>query len=485
MEKEFRLADPGEGIHEAEIVEVLVSEGDHVEEEQPVLVIETDKAATEVPSPMTGVIKKINVKEGDTVEVGDLLMVFEVEAEEAEEKEEAEKEKEETEEAEEKEEAEEAETEKASETEETEEQKAEEAERAAKKEEREEKKKAAEEKKEDREPEEKKEKEKTAKREEKRKPVPAVPSTRRVARELGVDLHEVEPSGPGGRVTTEDVKAYAEKQKEEKKPDKKAEKMPPEKKEKKRPASEEPSLPDFSQWGEVERISLRSVRRTTAKRMQLSWSEIPHVTHQDVADITDLETFRQNHKKDIQDEGGALTITIFVIKAAVAALKAYPRFNASLDMEQEEIILKHHYHVGLAVDTDRGLLVPVIREADRKSITDLAIEFPALAEKTRKGDVDRNDMTGGTFTITNIGSLGGTGFTPIINYPQAAILGMAKARLQPVVMGDMNNYLVKPRLMLPLVLAFDHRIADGADAARFMEKIVSALENPEKLMMLT
>ncbi len=479
MEKEFRLADPGEGIHEAEIVEVLVSEGDEVEEEQPILVIETDKAATEVPSPMTGVIKKINVKEGDTVEVGDLLMVFEVEAEEAEEKEDAEK-------AEEKDEAEEAETEEAGEKEEAEKEEAEEAEEAAKKEEKE---KAAEDKKkdkkEDREPEEKKEEKKTAKSEEKRKPVPAVPSTRRVARELGVDLHEVEPSGPGGRVTTEDVKAYAEKQEEEKKPEKKAEKKPPEKKEKKRPVSEEAALPDFSQWGEVERISLRSVRRTTAKRMQLSWSEIPHVTHQDVADITDLEAFRQNHKKDIEDEGGALTITIFVIKAAVAALKAYPRFNASLDMEQEEIILKHYYHVGLAVDTDRGLLVPVIREADRKSITDLAIEFPSLAEKTRKGEVDRNDLTGGSFTITNIGSLGGTGFTPIINYPQAAILGMAKARLQPVVMGDMSNYLVKPRLMLPLVLGFDHRIADGADAARFMKKIVSALENPEKLMMLT
>lgn len=470
MEKEFRLADPGEGIHEAEIVDILVSEGDQVEEDQLILVIETDKAAVEVPSPMAGVIKKISVAKGDTVKVGDVLMVFEVEAEETEE----EPEKEETEEAEEK----ETEAEK-KESEEEEEKKAE---KVMKTEKGEEKKKEAENKKEHREPEEKKEAQKAGKSQEKRKPVPAVPSTRRVARELGVDLYEVEPSGPGGRVTTEDVKAYSEGK--EKKPEEKAEK-PAGKKERKKPASEAPTLPDFSQWGTVEKIPLRSVRRTIAKRMKLSWSEIPHVTHADMADITELEIFRRKHKTEIEKQGGALTLTIFVIKAAVAALKSHSRFNASLDIDQEEIILKNYYHIGLAVDTDRGLLVPVIRDADRKSITDLAREFPTLADKTRKGEIEPDDMTGGSFTITNVGSLGGTGFTPIINYPQAAILGMAKARLQPVVMGDMENFRVKPRLMLPLVLGFDHRIADGADAARFMGEIVSALENPEKLMMLT
>jgi pyruvate dehydrogenase E2 component (dihydrolipoamide acetyltransferase) len=458
MEKEFRLADPGEGIHEAEIVEILISEGDQVEEEQVILVIETDKAAVEVPSPMTGIIKKINVSEGDTVEVGDVLIIFEVEAEEDEG---AELEKKET-----------------------------------KRAERTSEKKKIEEKEETQEPEKEKdkekEKEKTKKIQAEKKPVPAVPSTRRLARELGVDLHEVEPSGPGGRITIEDLKAHAEGKK--KKPEEKGEKKiskeeekekPSEKKERKKPAPDVFKLPDFSQWGEVERIPLRSVRRATAKRMQLAWSEIPHVTHSDVADITELDNFRRKYKPEIEKDGGALTITIFAIKAVVAALKSHPRFNGSLDMEQEEIILKHYYHIALAVDTDRGLLVPVIRDADRKSITELAKEFPALADKARNGELEGNDLTGGSFTITNVGSLGGIGFTPIINYPQAAILGMARAKLQPVVMGDMENYRVKPRLMLPLVLAFDHRLADGADAARFMGAIVSALENPEKLMMLT
>jgi pyruvate dehydrogenase E2 component (dihydrolipoamide acetyltransferase) len=465
MEKEFRLADPGEGIHEAEIVDILVSEGDQVEEDQLILVIETDKAAVEVPSPMAGVIKKISVAKGDTVKVGDVLIIFDVDAEEEAEKEEAETEKEEVEET------------KEGKTPESDEK---------------EKKKEAETREESGESEEEKEQEKPEKMPGKKKPVPAVPSTRRVARELGVNLYEVEPSGPGGRVTTEDVKAYSEGK--EKKPEEKTEKKstreekqekPAGKKERKKPASEAPTLPDFSQWGTVEKIPLRSVRRTIAKRMKLSWSEIPHVTHADMADITELEIFRRKHKTEIEKQGGALTLTIFVIKAAVAALKSHSRFNASLDMEQEEIILKHYYHIGLAVDTDRGLLVPVIRDADRKSITDLTREFPTLADKTRKGEIEPDDMTGGSFTITNVGSLGGTGFTPIINYPQAAILGMAKARLQPVVMGDMENFRVKPRLMLPLVLGFDHRIADGADAARFMGEIVSALENPEKLMMLT
>jgi pyruvate dehydrogenase E2 component (dihydrolipoamide acetyltransferase) len=465
MEKEFRLADPGEGIHEAEIVDILVSEGDRVEEDQLILVIETDKASVEVPSPMAGVIKKISVAKGDTVKVGDVLIIFDVDAEEEAEKEEAETEKEEV--------------------EETKEEKTPESDE-------EEKKKEAETREESGESKEEKEQEKLEKMPGKKKPVPAVPSTRRIARELGVDLTEVEPSGPGGRVTTEDVKAHAEgrdkkpEEKAEKKPDSKEKpEKPHEKKERKKPASEAPTLPDFSLWGTVEKIPLRSVRRTIAKRMKLSWSEIPHVTHTDVADITELEIFRHKHKTGIEKQGGALTLTIFVIKAVVAALKSYPRFNASLDMDHEEIILKHYYHIGLAVDTDRGLLVPVIQDADRKSITDLAMEFPALADKTRKGEIEPDDMTGGSFTITNVGSLGGTGFTPIINYPQAAILGMAKARLQPVVMGDMENYRVKPRLMLPMVLGFDHRIADGADAARFMGEIVSALENPEKLMMLT
>jgi P-type Ca2+ transporter type 2C len=263
---------------------------------------------------------------------------------------------------------------------------------------------------------------------------------------------------------------------------------PSEKKEKKKPALVVPNdyaLPDFSQWGKVERISIRSARQIPIGDMQLFWSQIPHVTYEDAADITDLEVFRRNHKAEIEKKGGALTLTAFFIKAAVAALKSNPRFNASLDMAQEEIILKHYYNIGLAVDTDQGLLVPVIHKADCKSITDLAVEFSALADKTRKGKFNQEDFISGSFTIINVGSRGGTAFRPIIQHHQAAVLCMAKARLKPIVIGDINNYHVKPRLMLPITLKFDQRIADGADAVRFMEEIVSSLENPEKLMMLT
>jgi pyruvate dehydrogenase E2 component (dihydrolipoamide acetyltransferase) len=249
--------------------------------------------------------------------------------------------------------------------------------------------------------------------------------------------------------------------------------------------SKDYALPDFSQWGEVERISIRSARRASIGDMQLFWSQIPHVTYEDVADITELEVFRRNHKAEIEKKGGALTLTVFIIKAAVAALKIHPRFNASIDMEQEEIILKHYYNIGLAVDTDQGLLVPVIREADCKSISDLAIEFSALADKTRKGKFKQEDLISGSFTIINFGSRGGTAFRPIIQHHQAAVLSMAKARLKPMVIGDLNNHHIKTRLMLPMTLRFDQRIADGADAVRFMEEIVSSLENPEKLMMLT
>ena len=217
--------------------------------------------------------------------------------------------------------------------------------------------------------------------------------------------------------------------------------------------------------------------------MALSWSEIPQVTHEDVADITDLEKLRQDHKADIEKRGGALTLLVFAIKAAVSALKTYPRFNASLDNDAQEIILKKYFNIGIAVDTDRGLLVPVVRDADCKSMVELAKEVYELAERTRQGEVEPKDMTGGTFTITNVGPLGGTGFTPIINYPQVAILGLARARLQPVVRGTIDDFKVVPRLMLPLCVGFDHRIVDGADAARFLGEIIRLLESPENLML--
>jgi pyruvate dehydrogenase E2 component (dihydrolipoamide acetyltransferase) len=450
MPVEFKMPDPGEGIHEAEVLEIHVSEGDRVEEGQTVMLVETDKASVEVPAPVTGKVKEIRVAVGDIVKVGDVLMVF-LEADEKED---------------------EAPKEKAAAAEKEDKVKREEAEEEEEKEERP-----------GAEPEEeKKEKEPEAAAEkaelagERKGPVPATPATRRLARELDVSLDQVKGSGPGGRVTAEDVKAHAEG------PVKKREK------EKGTPAAkpaeaERPELPDFSEWGEVERTPLRSVRRTTARRMALSWSEVPQVTHEDVADITDLEKLRQDHKADIEKKGGALTLTVFAIKAAVAALKDLPRFNASLDTEAQEIILKKYYHIGVAVDTEKGLLVPVVRDADCKSMVELAREVYELAQRARKGEVEPKDMTGGTFTITNVGPLGGTGFTPIINYPQVAILGLARARLQPIIRGNMEDFKVVPRLMLPLCLGFDHRIVDGADAARFLGEVIRLLESPENLML--
>jgi pyruvate dehydrogenase E2 component (dihydrolipoamide acetyltransferase) len=439
MPKEFKMPDPGEGIHEAEIVEVLVSEGDRVEDGQSILVVETDKAATEIPSPVDGVVLRIPVKVGDVVKVGQVLMTFLEEGEEAEAIQE----------------------ERAAEQEE--EKKKEESKAAA----------AAKEKKEIR-PEPKEGEE---------EPVPAAPSTRRLARELGVDLREVTPSGPQGQVTAEDVRAYSE-AKPEKRPPEKPPAEEAEEREVSRPVQVEiPSLPDFSRWGPVEKKPLRSIRRATANRMALAWSQIPHVTHEDVADVTELEEFRRKHQDEIEAEGGKLTLTMFILKAAVAALREHPRFNASLDVDKGEIILKNYYHIGVAVATERGLIVPVVRDVDRKSITELALELSELAERTREGNVEREDLSGGTFTITNVGPLGGTGFSPIVNYPQVAILGLAQARLQPVVQGDLDNYQVVARLMLPLCLAFDHRIADGADAAHFINAIIEVLESPDKLMM--
>jgi pyruvate dehydrogenase E2 component (dihydrolipoamide acetyltransferase) len=439
MAREFKLPDLGEGVHEGEIIDVLVAKGDHVQEDQPLLEVETDKAAVEIPSPYAGTVSKIHIEAGDLVQVGDVLVTFgeiegETEADSALEEE----------------------SESGEEREEPEQQAV------------------------DRPPEQRK------------GPVPASPSTRRLARELGVDMHRVSGSGPGGRVTSEDVRAFDEREVDETE----EEAAPPKEKEaEERPAPvgglspvrpsaiPVPELPDFGHWGSVERVPLRSVRRTTARHMTLSWAQIPHVSHQDAADVTALEVFRQQHKEEIAAQGGSLTLTIFVLKAAVAALKAHPRFNASLDVDSEEIVLKKYYHIGIAVDTERGLLVPVLRDVDRKSITELAIEAKDLVERTRAGEAQLDEMQGGTFTLTNPGPLGGTAFAPLINYPEVAILGMAQARWQPTVQGEGQEAQIVPRLLLPLVLAFDHRVVDGADAARFMSLIVESLEDLDKLMV--
>lgn len=456
MSRAFKLPDLGEGIHEAEVVAILVKEGDVVKEGQPFIEVETDKARVELPSPFAGTVEEIKVKQDDSVKVGTVLVVF-------------------------------GEGDAASSSKPVEQATAAESGPVpAKREDEPAPSPGAP-------PERASPSPPSAGARGNGSPVPASPATRRLARELGVDLRQVAPSGPAGLVTAQDVRSFAErglqKTQEEVASTPQAAQSPTEIEEAAMPVmppaspGETVSLPDFGRWGIVEKVPLRSVRRATARHMALAWSQVPHVNHQDVADITKLELYRREHKVEIEAAGGQLTTTVFAMKAVVAALKAHPRLNCSLDPRAEEIILKHYYHIGVAVDTERGLVVPVVRDVDRKSLTELAVELKGLAERARTGETPLEEMLGGTFTITNIGALGGTGFSPIVNYPEVAIMGMGRARLQPVVMGDENDYQIVPRLMMPLVLAFDHRVLDGADAARFMGMVIEGLENPDKLWL--
>jgi pyruvate dehydrogenase E2 component (dihydrolipoamide acetyltransferase) len=435
MARSFKLPDLGEGIHEAEIIEILVSVGDEVEEGDSILVAETDKAAVEIPSPFTAEITSIEVEVGQIVNTGDVIMIFSGEGEE----EAAPKEEVKVEAPPEKAEVEEKEPVAAPAPTEV----------------------------------------------EREGPIPASPATRRLARELGVDLGKVPPTGDAGRVTSQDVRSFAERPEGERAPTVREKRPPVEGVPEFIPAGRVPTLPDFTRWGDVERIPLRSVRRATARQMALSWSQVPHVNHQDEVDITELERFRKKHKAGIEDMGGKLTPTVFAMKAVVAALKKHPRFNASIDPESEEIILKKYYHIGVAVDTDRGLLVPVIRDVDQKSITQLSVELYELAQRTRDGEATLDDLQGGTFSITNIGVLGGTAFFPIINFPEVAILGMARAKWKPDVhQNEEGEFFTETRFILPLMMTFDHRVVDGADAARFMNVVKEALQNPANLLLM-
>jgi pyruvate dehydrogenase E2 component (dihydrolipoamide acetyltransferase) len=233
-------------------------------------------------------------------------------------------------------------------------------------------------------------------------------------------------------------------------------------------------LPDFSRWGKVEKVSLRAVRRKTAEHVSLAWNVVPHVTQFDKADVSELEELRKRFASKAEKAGGKLTMTAIALKVVSSALKAFPQFNASIDMASEEIIYKRYINIGVAVDTERGLLVPVIRDVDKKNIIDLAVELSAVSKKAHDKKLMPQDMEGGTFTITNLGGVGGTSFTPIVNYPEVAILGISRTHEEPV----WSNDQFEPRKMLPLSLSYDHRIIDGADAARFLCWIVDALEQP-------
>ncbi|OLC38366.1 MAG: hypothetical protein AUH81_04235 [Candidatus Rokubacteria bacterium 13_1_40CM_4_69_5] len=445
MTRAFRLPDLGEGLTEAEIIKVLVREGQVIQEDAPLLEVETDKAQVEIPSPLSGRVEKIHVQPGQTVRVGDVLVTFADDRE--------------------------SEmlggraalgsSERPLRPEGSPSPQPSAGHRAAA----------------------------SVVAPTSIGPVPATPATRRLARELGVDLRVVRGSGPGGRVTDDDVRAAAggAPATGERRAAVPAPAPSAGGREAERGAAkplgprglEAPPLPRFEQWGPTERQPLSHLRRTIAERMALSAALIPHVTHFDRADITDLDAIIRRHREPARERGVTLTLTSFLLKAAALALKAHPQFNASLDPTAGEVILKRYYHLGVAVATERGLIVPVIRDVDRKPMLELARELAALAQRVRDGKATLEDLRGGTFTITNIGALGGTGAIPIINYPEVAILGVARAREEAVV----RDGQIVPRLLLPLSVTFDHRIADGADGARFGADIVRRLEHPDQLLL--
>ena len=296
-----------------------------------------------------------------------------------------------------------------------------------------------------------------------RKRVPAAPSVRRFARELGIDITDVSGSGAGGRITSEDVKEHVKAQLVRSSGG----------------AQQAPALPDFSRWGEVSFEEMTSIRRITAEQMARAWRTVPQVTQHDLADITDIEDLRAHYQARIEAKGGKLTLTAILVKVAAAALRVFPNLNASIDMENTRIVRKHYVHIGVAVDTERGLLVPVIRDADRKSIAVIARELDDLAQRARNRKLLPDEMQGATFTISNLGGIGGTAFSPIVNWPEVAILGVSRGRTQP----QWRDGQWHPRLMLPLSLSYDHRLVDGADAARFTRWIAEALERPLLLLL--
>jgi pyruvate dehydrogenase E2 component (dihydrolipoamide acetyltransferase) len=295
---------------------------------------------------------------------------------------------------------------------------------------------------------------------------PAAPSVRRMARELGVNIDEVSGSGDGGRISMADVTAYAKRLITMAVPSAAGGAAAA------RPVGE--PLPDFSRWGAIERQAMRGIRKKTAHHLGASWATIPLVTQYDLADITGFEEIRKRHTKQAGATAAPLTVTALAVKIVAAALKQFPQFNVSIDMALDEIIVKKYIHIGVAVDTDRGLLVPVVRNADTKNLLDVSNEVASLAERARSRRLTLDEMQGGTFSISNLGGIGGTSFTPLVNAPEVAILGISRARLEPVY----KDGQFSPRLMLPLSLSYDHRAIDGADGARFLRWVADVFEQP-------
>lgn len=459
---EFKLPDLGEGVAEGEILKWYVEVGGNVTEDEPLVDIETDKAAVTIPSPKSGKLESVAGKVGDTVAVGTILVKIDDGASgdaEAPAKTDAKK--------------------SAEPAEESTSKKAEKAEKA----------------------------EKTSASSggadtngapplpkasppsaaavaERRKttsdrrggPVPAAPATRRLARELGLDINAVPGSGPAGRVTPDDVRLFAEGGVAVgDMPDTGGGTAVSVGAPTGIPYYQLESTPDFEQWGEVEREPVRSIRKKVAHRMVTSMVTVPHVAHMDDADVTELEAYRTRVKAKT---GRSITSLAFLVKAVTVALEAHPSFNASLDPERGELVYKKYTNIGFAADTPNGLMVPVIKGTDALSITEIAEKIVELATKARERSIDVADLQGGTFTITNVGAIGGSYVIPTINYPESAILGMGRTQDRAVVReGD-----IVARKILPLCITYDHRISDGADGARFMNKIVRYMSDPLALL---
>jgi pyruvate dehydrogenase E2 component (dihydrolipoamide acetyltransferase) len=442
---DFRLPELGENIDQGDLVRLMISPGSKVSEGQPVMELETDKAVVEVPSSVTGTVKEIQVKEGQKVKVGQVIFTLEGGASAQSEK------------------AKHAPVEHISEQHE--------ARLSVQAAIQAEGKTPAQVFLPDQ-PQPSAPKTFTMPEQlgkvagtEHRAPAPAAPHVRRLAREVGVDIYEVKGSGPGGRISEDDVKARAKSL---------LTSVAGSAQSSQGRHFAQPELPDFTKFGKVERVSMRGVRRKTAQHLWEAWTTIPHVTQQDKADITELEQLRARFAPKAQEAGGKMTVTAIALKVCASALKVFPQFNASIDMSKEEIVYKQYINIGVAVDTDRGLLVPVLYDVDKKNIVELAAELTQLSKKARDKKLTPAEMEGGTFTITNLGGVGGTGFSPIVNYPEVAILGLSRASMEPVWM----NGKFEPRQVLPLSLSYDHRLIDGADAARFLRWIAEAFEQP-------
>ena len=424
MPTDMKLPEVGEGIEAGTVVAVLVKVGDRVELEQPILELETDKAVVEVPSTVAGVVEKVHVKVNAEARIGQVVLSVGEDAP-AEAKAEA---------------------------------KAEEKAEA------------------------KAEAKATAAAQEPAAPSPAptpapdaagprliaaAPSVRRLARELDVDLRAVVGSGVLGRVSAEDVQRYATGGPGAGRPGAVAVEAPP--------------LPDFSRWGETERVAMSGIRKVTVRTMAQAWANVPMVTHFDEADATRFEELRQRFKGMVEKAGAKLTPTAMLLKVMAVALRRFPDFNASIDVGTQEIVYKKYVNLGTAVDTEHGLLVPVIKHADQKSVIDLAVELGEIAEKARKRKLTPDDMSGGNFIVSNLGGIGGTGFTPIVTPPDVAILGVSRSAMKPVWDAKKGEFVA--RLIMPLALTYDHRLIDGASAARFLRWVCQAVEEPYLLTL--